>query len=266
MGKRSTGKKRGIQRGVAKHKIRSKPLKGKEGEQTVLGIGESVYFAIARKCFELWFYWCGKLYLAPFARTATGEYVPLDPRSKLIHYVVWSLKFLMQLHKLGGLGVMLWHGELRIETFMCTSHFLIYLTSFSISIGMIARPKETIDLLNSWPYILSCLRELRKDVPSPFDDLSAALKIIAVLVATQGIAFAAALLTLAFSTLPTCYFPAAEYLGLIPDGMLPRFAWQLIFFPLEYLTYIPPMLCSPLCGSMLLIFVGVLRTVGNELR
>ena len=266
MGKRSTSKKRGIQRGVAKHKIKSKALKLKEGERTVLGVAESFYVSTAAKCFEFWFYCCGKLYLAPFTRTESGEYVPLDRKSKLIHSFVWLAKLLMLLHKLVGTVVILLREGLKIETFMCTSHLLIYLVSFCISLGMIARPKETIDLLNSWPYILSCLKEIRKDVPSPFDDLSAALKIMAVLVATQGIAVAAALLTLAFSTLPTCYFPAAEYLGLIPDGMLPRFAWQLMFFPMEYLTYLPPMLSTPLCGSLFLILVGVHRMVGHELR
>ena len=141
--------------------------------------------------------------------------------------------FLMLLHKLSGLGIMLCSEELKIQTFMCTSHFLIYWVSFCISAVMVIRPRETMDLLNSFPFILSCLKESRKGVPSQFDDLSAALKIVAVLLATQGIAIAAALLSLAFSTLPTCYFPAAESLGLIPGGLLPRFAWQLIFFPLE---------------------------------
>ena len=31
----------------------------------------------------------------------------------------------------------------------------------------------------------------------------------------------------------------AESVGLIPSGALPRFAWQLVFFPLEYLAYMP---------------------------
>ena len=266
MGKKSTGKKRGIQHGVGKHKIRSKPLKAKEGERTVFGIGESVYFSLGRKCFEFWFHCCEKLYLAPFTRTEDGEFVPVNHKSTFIHRCAWFVKFLMLLHKLGGLAKMLLFEELKIETFMCTSLFLIYFVAFSISVGMIARPTETMDLLNSWPYILSCLKDIREDVPSQFDDLSEALKLMAVLLATQGIAVAAALLSLAFSTLPTCYFPAAESLGLIPEGLLPRFAWQLIFFPLEYLTYLPPMFAAPLTGGMLLILAGVCKLVGQEIR
>ena len=173
---------------------------------------------------------------------------------------------MMLLHKLVGLVINGLHEGHTIETFMCTSHFLIYLVSFCISLVMVAKPQETMDVLNSFPFILGCLKQLGKGVPSKFDELSEALKIIAVLLATQGIAVAAALLSLAFSTLPTCYFPAAEYFGLIPEGTLPRFAWQLLFFPLEYATYLPPMLSAPLAGSTVLILVGVHRLVGNEIR
>ena len=266
MGKRTTGKKRGIQRGVGKHKIRSKPFKGKDGERCVFCIGESVYFSGGRKLFEFWFSYCCGMYLIPFTRTSNGEYVRLDRKGLLIHYSVWTVKFFMLLHKLSGLGIMLWSEELKIETFMCTSHFLIYLVSFCISLVMVVRPQETMELLNSFPFILSCLKETEKGVASQFDDLSTALKMMAVLLATQGIAIAAALLSLAFSTLPTCYFPAAESLGLIPAGLLPRFAWQLMFFPLEYATYLPPMFSAPLAGSIFLILLGVFRMVENKLR
>ena len=266
MGKRTTGKKRGIQRGVAKHKIKSKALSARGSDRTFLGVGEQFYFSLARKCFEFWLYCCNKLHLASFTRNESGEYVLLDQKSQFIHYCVWSIKFVMLLHKTVGLVIILLREELNIKTFMCTSLFLIYFVSFCISFGMLARPKETIDVLNSCPLMLSCLKEFREDELSMFDNLSAALKIISVLIATQGIAIAAALLSLAFSTLPNCYFPTAEAFGLIPEGVLPRFAWQLIFFPLEYMTYLPPMYSAPLAGSVLLILVGVVKTVGSELR
>ena len=266
MGKRSTRKKRGIQRGVGKHEIKSKALAVKQIDLKILGLGEHFYLSIARKCVEVWLYWCSKLYLTPFTRTATGQYVPLDPRSKLIHFFVWFVKFLMLLHKLAGLTIILMYEELKIETFMCTSYFLIFLVSFGISLGMIARPKETMDLMNSWPYILSCLRELQNDELSVFDDLSTALKITSVFLVTQGIAITAAFCSLVFSTLPTCYFPTAESLGLIPHGLLPRFAWQLLFFPLEYITNLPPMFSAPFAGSLILILVGVFKIVGREIR
>ena len=266
-GKRSTGRKRGIQRGVAKHKIRSRPVAGKlEGERRLLGFAESVYFATSKRCFEFWFLWCDKLYLAPFTRSTAGVYVPSDWKRKLIHYVVWFIIFLSLLHKLWVLGRMLLYEELKVETFMCMSQFLVYFVPVCISLGVILRPKETMDLLNSWPLLFQSLKEVRDDIPSPFDNLSAALEIISTLVSTQVIALTMALFSLAFSTLPTCYFPAMENLGLIPAGLLPRFCWQLIFFPLEYATYLPPMLIASLAGGIVLIETGVYKIYTAELR
>ena len=123
-----------------------------------------------------------------------------------------------------------------------------------------------MDVMNSWPFILSCLKELRNDELSVFDELSTSLKIISIFVATQGIAVAAGIGPLFFTTLPTCYLPTAESLGLIPEGLLPRFAWELLFFPIEYMSYLPPMLSAPFAGTPVLVFVGVMKTFGYELR
>ena len=266
MGKKSTSKKRGIQRGAAKHKIRSKLLTGKDSKRTVLGITASVYFSIGRKCFEFLLHGCGKLYLAPFTPTASGEYVPLDRKARLMHYFIWFLNFLTFLHKLGGLVTSLLQEDVNIETFMGTSVFVAYLAALCLSLSMIARPRETIDLLNSWPYILSCLKEVQSDVPSEFDDMSATLKLIALLAVTQGLAVGLALVSLPFSRLPTCVFPTAERLCMIPKGLLPRYAWQLVFLPIEYATHLPFMLSAAFAGSFILILVGVSRIYGNALR
>ena len=72
--------------------------------------------------------------------------------------------------------------------------------------------------------------------------------------------------SLIFSTLLACFFPTAERLGLIPEGLLPRFAWQLLLFPLEYATYLPPMLSTAFACSVFLILLGVSRIYLNELR
>ena len=149
---------------------------------------------------------------------------------------------------------------------MCITLFLAYFDSVCVSLGVIIRPKETMDLLNSWPVILSCLKELRHDVPSPFNDISESFELMALLLISQGIAVAAALFSLAFSTLPACYFPLVESLGLIPDGLLPRFAWQLIFFPLEYATVLPLMLIHSFAGGIIFIVVAVYKIYINELR
>ena len=149
---------------------------------------------------------------------------------------------------------------------MCACHFAVYFLSFCMALVLIAKPMETMDVLNSFPLVLSCLKELGTDLPTQYDEPPFAMKLIFLLGLTQGTALSAAMISLAFSTLPTCYFPTAERLGLIPDKVLPPFAWQLIFFPLEYATYLPPMLSAPFAGSTLFIVIEVCRLYLHNLR
>ena len=267
MGKKSTGRKRGMQRGVGKHKIRSKAIEARPGEDGFLGIRRSVYFAWGLKCFDLLYRGTEFFQLAPFRRTLSGEYVHLNSKQKTRYYAALGIGFVLMLQKLWGTAELLLFEELKIETFMCISLFLIYLVAFMIGLGIWARPQETMDLLNSWSKILACLEEIREGpLPTPFDDMSTTLKVIAVFLVTQGIAFAAGLLSLIMSHLPICFFPMAEKYGLIPEGILPRFCWQLVFFPLEYFSYIPPMFCAPFSGAILLTLMGVLKIYLEEVR
>ena len=266
MGKRSTGRKRGIQRGVGKHKIKIKKLP-KKTEETLFGVDKSVYSATGEKCFEFLYQGSVFFQLVPFRRTATGQYVPLNWKQKLAHYAVLSLSAASTLHKTLGTLEFLLFEELKVETFMCISLFLICLISMMVSLGVWARQEETMDLLNAWPHILACIQEIREGPPlSPFDDMSTALKLSAAVLVAQGIAFNALLLTIIFDNLPVCLFPVAEGLGLIPEGILPHYGWQLLFYPLEYLTYLAPMFIAPYSGGILLVLVGVLKLYLQELR
>ena len=175
--------------------------------------------------------------------------------------------FLMFLHKIWGLGSLLLQEELKAETFMCASNFLVYFASFSISLVMLVRPKETMALLNSWPLILSCLKQAGKPEPTQFDVMSEAVKLISFFAMTQGVAVSAPVCSLLVSTMPTCLLPTTESLGLIPQGLLPRFAWQLLFLPLEYATHIPPMLLASLVlGILLVLIIGLSRIYCRKLR
>ena len=145
--KKRTSKTRVIQREGAKHKIQSRYPALEEGKLRVLGMEESVFFATGRICFDFWFYCCDKLYLAPFRRTNSGEYVPLDQRSYRIHCAVWATQFLLLLHKSWSLGAMLFYEELKVETFMCVSLFLVSFLCFCLSLGVTKRNNGHVEQL-----------------------------------------------------------------------------------------------------------------------
>lgn len=271
MGKKSTGRKRGIQRGVGKYKIRSKVVGAEQDDDNgegFLGFQRSAFLAAGQKCFDILFEGTKFFQLAPFRRTLTGQYVPLTSKQTILHYAAIIIGVLFMLQKFVGTAQLLFYEELKIETFMCVSLFVIHFAACMICLGMWARPKETMELLNSWPQILACLEEIQGDgrPPTPFDNMSTSLKVIACFLVTQGIALATGILSLLFSNLPACFFPMADKYGLIPEGVLPRFGWQLVFFPLEYFSYVPPMFAAPFSAAILLTLMGVLQVYLDQLR
>ena len=268
MAKKSNGKKRGIQRGVGKHKIQSRPTDSaaQHGKKylDVSGIG---FAELGRKCFELTFRGAEYFCLAPFTRTLNGEYVPLDLRQRTRHYVALSIVYALTLQKTWGTLEMVISEELRLETFMCISLYLVWSAPSMVCLGIWARPQEAMDLLNSWPKILSCLEEIEGETaPSPFDSNSASVKAIGLNVALQGTAVAAGLVTIIFDNLPICFLQVGNRFGLIPDGILPHFWWQLIFSPLEHFIHVAPMLCTGFTVGILVISLGVLKVYTGKLR
>ena len=260
--------------GVGKHKI---PLKAidqqKIDHSTFLGIYKSSIFDFGAKCFDFLLHGCVFFHVIPFRRTGSGMYVPLDWQQKAVHYAVlhyyWSMDCTNgAVQKPFVLLNMFLCEKVKIETFICVSLFLVHLVAFMVSLGVLVRPCETMDVLNSHPAILSCIQEIRHGAPrlSPFNDISASLQVIAAVLEAQFIAFGTAIISLLWNNLPVCFFPMAESVGLIPSGALPRFPWQLVFFPLEYVAYLPPMFMAPFTGSIIVAELGVLKLYLKELR
>ena len=271
MGKTSTRRKRGIQRGVGKYKIQSKIVEAEQVSNDGEGFLEfrrSAFITSGQKCFDILFRGIAFFQLAPFRCTLTGQYVPLNSKKTVRHYIALAIVVLFMLQKFVGTAQILLYEQLKVETFMCLSLFVIHFAAFMTSLGMWARPEQTLDLLNSWPKILACLEEIQGDGrhPTPFDNMSTSLKIIAPFLVCQGIALGTGVASLLFSNLPACFFPMAENFGLIPEGVLPRFGWQLVFFPLECLSYIPPMFAAPFSGAILVILMGVLKVYLDQVR
>ena len=99
------------------------------------------------------------------------------------------------------------------------------------------------------------------------DDLSTALQVITVLLVTQDIAIAAGILTVIFNTLPVCWLTVvADDLDLIPSGVISRFWWGVVFFPLEWITYIPPLFPSPVNRSVMLLGASMMKVYAHEDR
>src|SRR4051794_30416992 len=124
---------------------------------------------------------------------------------------------------------------------------------------MFMKTKETLDLLNSWQYILAACLEGRdagasgEPMMSVFEDVPTRLKIFGVFVPGQAIALWGAMVPLVFPDLPGCILPTLRRFGLITHGLLPDLVWQIIMFPLEYASYLSPMLIATLAADIAFI-------------
>ena len=122
MGKRSNRRRRRIQRGVGKHKIKTKPLEI-NGCETIFGIEKSAFFHVGAKCFEILYQGSVFFQLVPFRRiTTSGQYIPLNWKQKVGHYSVLCLGFVILLQKtLGTLDLLLFE-ELKIHVHQPIHH------------------------------------------------------------------------------------------------------------------------------------------------
>lgn len=223
-------------------------------------------------CFGLLVETCEKMYLIPFTRSNCGTLLPRTRPGLVCHYTALTLGATVAIYKVYATAAFMMAHEVQLETVMCASLSLVYTISILLSTGMIMNPKETTDLYSSWSLILHCLKGKTAGNLgnlTAFNDGPTCVKVMCAFVAAQGVAICASLLNLIFTALPASWFTTVEALGLIPAAVVetwPRLAWQLLFFPLEFVTYLLPVLCAALSASFLILSTGVLKIYTDELR
>ena len=177
---------------------------------------------------------------------------------------------LIMFHKLAVSAERVLFEELNVITFMCISGTFVYFVPSCMSLGITLKWQETVDMLNSWPRILACLETRRQrgtKRKAQFGNLSLALKLIALAVTVPIVVFAAVSLSILFKNLPVCLLPLAKGVGIVPKGeVLPYFTWQLIFFPLEVATAVPPLAAAGFSAGIMFIGVGVFKIYLDEVR
>ena len=119
-----------------------------------------------------------------------------------------------------------------------------------MSLGLVFRWQESIEVLNTWDGLVACIDETGER--TPYDDVSSALKIVLCMLIAVGCGAGNAIVSLLFSNLPVCFYPIFKSAKLIPDVGLPQFVWQLAFLPLE-LTLGLMAMCNGNLGAIVLI-------------
>lgn len=274
MPKTCTGRKRGIPRSIPSHLIGRQTEAGDQGterrerkDSTFLGISRSKYFSYCQKCFKSLFSICGKFHSVGFTRLSNGEYVLLSTRSRILHFAAVACYIAVGLAKLWITIQFLVHEDLGIKSFLCIAFATLQVATGVIGVPTVIRPRETIDLLNSWSYVSTVLED--GDAATkfhPLRDLSACLKVISIFCATQGVVVGVSLLSLIMTDLPLYLLPMAERFGIMPHGIFSSFTWQITFAPLEGLSYLPLLSLSSFSGSIFFTGTGALSIYMQPLK
>ena len=180
------------------------------------------------------------------------KYVRGPMKKRLCHYAITTLLFVGVLHKFVASVVKFneLEGRPDVETLMCMSLFLIQFVGWAMSLGLVFRWEESIEVLNTWEGLVGCIAETGQ--VTPYDDVSSALKIILCVLIAVGCAAGNAIVSLLFSNLPVCFYPVCKSAGLIPNIGLSPLVWQLVFLPLELAVGVMA-LCNGNLGGIILI-------------
>ena len=230
-------------------------------EPTLLGARHATYFYVGRKCFVAYSHPCQKLRLVGFKQLATGTYVSQDQRDTILWFILLMVVIVAMGHKIWATVVVTARQGLGLETCGCIAVSLYLINSFCVSLGVVARPVESADVLNSWRHVFDLTGDDRLVGKSVLlEDILTALKLLTVILLYQVVALVASMASIAgpFTTMPVFLLPTIESLGLVPAAWpVPRLVWQLLLFPLEYAIFLQAAMAGSLCGSIFIITVGI---------
>ena len=198
-------------------------------------------------------------------KSCDRRYVRGNLKRRLYHYMVTTLILASLIHKF-------WHFVTRfyeqespdVETFMCMSLFMIHFVGWCNSLGLVYRPQETIQLMNTWKNLVESFDDSGET--STYDDINSSLEILICVPLMAGVGLANGVVSLLFSNLPVSMYPMSKAAGLIPDLGIHPFFWQLAFFPMELILGSIAMFNAGFGGMVLQESIGVQRVCMTILK
>ena len=118
--------------------------------------------------------------------------------------------------------------------------------------------------MNSWTPILQQLEKMTGNRPKLFTITNLCVKIIAITWNSLVASLAATFLSLTFDSLPVYLYPT--FTGILPENNLPNMFWQIVFFPLELMTMLLPMIGLAFNLCVIAIGIEVFRIYNNAMR
>ena len=270
MVQKSRSKKRGIPKGVQRHRM--KPQKVNQGvsclEKALNTFGaESRHVSHAAKlCLRYTSKMCTLFSLIPL-QALTGckfEHAPFP--KQLFHYILIAFYGSFTVYKLGVTIHLMTSAEMNAVAVMCAGSFSLSFFSMCGSLGSSWSSSQMRDLLNSMDYTVENMRRSTDEHIQVFSSIPTCLKLIAITWLSHCAALNAAAFSLVFDGLPISIIFMAQTMSLIPENVLPIIFWQVAFYPLEVLTLYPPMCSTAFNGHTYVTGLRLLGLYAEQLR
>ena len=237
--KKSKARRVRIQHGIQKHKINRSSI----GSESIFDLAEKFipeeslqkFYELSQSVFSFFAKFCCRLAVVPLSLRADGKLEVASRAKRHLHLVVLTLIVLSMLHKLVVAVHRLVLAELDVTACLCCISFLIHIVAFSLSFACFFDKEVTVDFVNGWDTVLACFPDPNGNTLSAISNIKSATLVTALglLEITQATVISG--LGLAFDSLPFCYLPMAEAMGLlvVNNTGIPRIVWKLVFWPFK---------------------------------
>ena len=276
--RRSRGSRRGLQRGVQRHKIARRCTEESfdEGEEAARN-SKTLY--IWRKeldktldkwrgrCAEAFLFLCYKLCLVALTVSSNGRIRPAALWTRIIQILIHTLvgcsvvyKILVSSNQVGTVG-------LDFVTFLCITVTLPQVVGICVGSNAIFRPRLTMGVINSSVDMRSYLAELRAGRPPPTSSATS-IQVIMTAVGVTFAIFGLALFSLYFTSAPIFTIDMLQTAGVISiqDSSLPEWLLRILFLPAELFQYGVPLSCYTYSAHIVMQELGLMDVYIKELR
>ena len=274
--RKSKGRRRGIQNGVQRHKLRSKQLPEEELEDSICLLNRArkylnvVLFQLGPKSFQLASSMCCKFCLTPLIIDEDGRFRVAPFPRRFLNSILLACLGITCLHKM--LATIMSFTVLdvgAVSAFLCYTGFQMQFTAMCTGVGLVCLPFLSCQVLNSWnPVLLEVSDRLSQPFRSPWNNPSCCLEALLIAMGAALATFALPAFSFVFHDAPIFILPSLTLGGIYRTGddCITELLVQLGCYIFDVIICAAVLILMVFSVQLFVLQVGCLKAFVNSLR